>query len=92
MPPGLRGELGDTCRGKASEQVLDAHDGCGVAACLVTQGCDRVARVEVELVEQEAVRVDDGDVICRCRCVREVADVEGDEDRGIAADGRISAK
>ena len=52
MPASLGGELRDACRGKTPEQVLNAHGRSGVAACLVTQGRDRVSRIEVKLVEQ----------------------------------------
>jgi hypothetical protein len=88
MPACLSGESRDTGRGQAPEQVLDAHGGSGVAACLVTQGRDRMSRVEVKLVEKEVVRMHDSNVLRRCRRIREVANVERDQDRGIAADGR----
>ncbi|HZN20785.1 MAG TPA: hypothetical protein VFB84_21775 [Micromonosporaceae bacterium] len=46
---------------------------------------DGEAGVEVELVEEEVVRVDGEDVVRLERRLGEVSDVEGDDDLGVGA-------
>lgn len=63
MASRLGGEPGYPCRGEASQQVLNVHVGVLVTACLCAQGSQGDAGVLVEVVKQEVVGVDDGDVV-----------------------------